>query len=127
MQTKKTQEYLKYEFSPNEARENAKKLARAIQQIAELELKKKQIMADLKSEADTAASDSAKLARWVNDGFDYRQIDCEVVFHAPREGYKTLIRLDTYEHVKNEPMTWPEKQDNLFEEIPTEPQPEEAA
>ena len=46
---KKITEYLKYQFSEDETRDNAKKLARKNQELAELELKKKQLAADIKS------------------------------------------------------------------------------
>lgn len=107
---KKVTEYLKYQFSEEETRENAKRLARKNQEIAELELKKKQLAADLKAEMDTAAADAARLARWVNDEYDFRMVDCEIMLNSPREGQKTMFRLDTGEVVKTEKMTADEMQ-----------------
>src|SRR5690242_13801523 len=108
--TKKVAEYLKYQFSTEETRENAKRLARKNQELAELELKKKQLAADIKSEIDTANADAAKLARWVNDEYDFRMVDCEVMLDSPSAGQKTVYRIDTGEIVKTEKMNSEEMQ-----------------
>lgn len=113
MKTKKVAEYLKYQFSPEETHENAKQLARKNQQLTELDLKKKQMAADLKSELDTATAETARLARWVNDEYDFRMVDCEVILDSPEAGQKTLYRLDTGEVVKTEKMTPEELQQVL--------------
>jgi hypothetical protein len=111
--TKKIAEYLKYQFSVEETRENAKRLARKNQELAELELKKKQLAADIKAEIDNANADAAKLARWVNDEYDFRMVDCEVMLDSPAAGLKTVYRLDTAEVVKQEKMSTEEMQQSL--------------
>jgi hypothetical protein len=111
--TKKIAEYLKYQFSVEETRENAKRLARKNQELAELELKKKQLAADIKAEIDNANADAAKLARWVNDEYDFRMVDCEVMLDSPTAGLKTVYRLDTAEVVKQEKMSTEEMQQSL--------------
>lgn len=113
MKTKKVSEYLKYTFSEDETRDNAKRLARKNQELAELELKKKQLMADLKAEMDKATADAATLARWVNDEYDFRMVECEVMLDSPREGQKTTYRIDTGEVVKTEKMSAEEMQQTL--------------
>jgi len=113
LRTAKTSEYLKYEFSADEARRNAKDLARQNQAAVELELKKKQLAADIKAEADAACSRIATLARWVNDGYDFRPIDCEIRFNDPIDGKKTIVRTDTGEVVKEIDMLPVEMQDEL--------------
>jgi hypothetical protein len=108
--TNKISEYLKYQFSEEETRENGKKLARKNQELAELDLKKKQLSADIKAETDAANADSARLARWVNDEYDFRMIECEVTLDSPTAGQKTLVRLDTGEIVNTENMSADELQ-----------------
>ena len=110
---KKVTEYLKYQFSEDETRDNAKKLARKNQELAELELKKKQLAADIKSEIDSANADAARLARWVNDEYDFRMVECEVILNSPIVGQKTTCRLDTGEIVKTDRMSSEEMQQNL--------------
>lgn len=46
-----------------------------------------------------------------------RPVDCAVQFHTPDVGNKTIIRLDTGEMVKVEPMSAEERQENLFDEL----------
>lgn len=111
--TKKVAEYLKYQFSEEETRENGKSLARKNQELTELELKKKQLTSDLKAEAESCTAAAAKLARWVNDEYDFRMVDCEVVLDSPEAGIKTMVRLDTGEVVKSEKMTADELQQAL--------------
>jgi hypothetical protein len=113
----KTTQYLKYAFSGHEREENARALARKTQALDEIERKKKQLMADLKAEQETAAAEVQKLARWVNDEYDYRMLDCMWHLHLPRNGMKTLVRVDTGELVEEREMNADELQEYLpFEE-----------
>ncbi len=111
--TKKVAEYLRYAFTEEETRDNAKKLARKNQELTELELKKKQLAADIKAETDAATADAARLARWVNDEYDFRMVDCEIMYDSPQVGQKTTYRIDTGEVVKTEKMTQDECQQAL--------------
>jgi len=113
LKPRKITEYLKYVFTEEETRENAKKLARKNQELAELELKKKQLAADIKSEIDSANAEAARLARWVNDEYDFRMVECEILFNSPQEKQKTVYRIDTGEVVKTEKMTGDELQAEL--------------
>lgn len=113
MKSRKVTEYLKYVFGAEETRENAKRLARKNQELAELELKKKQLAADIKAEMDAANAEAAKLARWVNDEYDFRMVDCEIMYNSPQERLKTIYRTDTGEVVKTEKMTSDECQAEL--------------
>ena len=116
----KAGEYLKYSFSRAEREENARTLARKTQALDEIEARKKQLTADLKAEMEAACVEVQKLARWVNDEYDYRIIDCEWTLHTPRTGMKRLARLDTGDVVKEVAMNTPEMQENLpFEEKAT--------
>ena len=113
----KSSEYLKYTFTPAERTDNARMLARKTQALSELELRKKRLAADIKAEQETAEAEVQRLARFVNDEYDYRIIDCEFTLHTPRTGLKTLVRLDTGEIVKEVAMTTDEMQQQLpFEE-----------
>lgn len=111
---------LKYEFSEAEDRQNAKELARQNQALVEAELKKKQVTADLKAEAENIAARIGKLSRWVNDGYDFREIQCKIVFNDPKNGTKSLYRTDTGELVESMQMEEWEKQSRLPLEIKDE-------
>ena len=56
-----------------------------------------------------------KLARILHERAEERMVDCVVQFHTPCEGIKRVIRMDTGEVVKENPMTNSEKQLNLFD------------
>ena len=109
----KCTEYLRYQFTPEETATNAQDLARKTQAIAELELMKKQLAADLKAKMDAALAEVAKLARWVNDGHDFRSLPCIVKFNDPRNGRKTIFREDTGEVVRTDDMDASESQEEL--------------
>jgi hypothetical protein len=126
----KVTEYLKYDFSLQENGENAQALARKNRALAEFGLKKKALSSDLKKEEDDINGEIAKLARFVTDAYDFRMIDCRVMFDSPEDGMKTIVRIDTGEVVRSERMSDDEKQRDLpfadsvqrpdtFEECPT--------
>jgi len=123
----KTTEYLRYDFTVPEQRENARTLARKTQALDEIDARRKRLMADLKAEEEAALAEVQKLARWVHDEYDYRMIDCECLLNTPRNGLKRLVRLDTGEVLKEVAMVSTELQENLpFEESHEEPAPEAA-
>lgn len=55
-----------------------------------------------------------KLARIISNRVETRMVRCAIQFHAPCEGMKRVVRMDTGEMVREEPMTDSEKQLNLF-------------
>ena len=104
-----TNEYVKYQFSDSEKRDMAQELAQKVsdQQIAEDE--KKAVMSDLKSKIDSLAAQSNSLATKLNNGYEMRNIKCEVekdytggvVYHR---------RTDTFEVVRERKMTDEDRQ-----------------
>ena len=55
-----------------------------------------------------------KLARIIRNRVEERMVRCFLQFHAPCEGMKRVVRMDTGEMVREEQMTGSEKQLNLF-------------
>lgn len=109
----KISEYLKYEFTFDEKSENAQVLARKTRSLAEFGLKKKQLSADLKKEEETLNAEIATSARHVTDGYDFRMIECSVKYDDPRDGAKTVYRVDNGEAVRTDRMEDHEKQRDL--------------
>lgn len=109
----KCAEYLKYDFSEDEQRENAQKLARKNRNLAEHALKKKQLAADLKLEEEGLNSDIATLSRHVTDAYDFRMVDCRIVYNMPMVGRKEISRIDTGELVRTDSMNEEERQEEL--------------
>lgn len=89
--------YLKVTFTREQRAEFALELARKTQHIVELELQKKQVATALKATIEEEATLQAKLARFVNDGYDYRDVEVRWMMHYPKNGQKTAVRLDTEE------------------------------
>jgi hypothetical protein len=107
------QEYLKYQFTELELKEKATQLARECREMEEVENEKKQINSDLKSKLDGHQAKISNLSNNINNGYEYRYIDCEVVLNKPIDGEKQIIRKDTGELVKQEAMTPSELQEEL--------------
>lgn len=53
------------------------------------------------------------LTRVLCEGWEYRDVICKVLWNKPKSGQKTIVRLDTGEHVEIEPMTEGERQEEL--------------
>jgi hypothetical protein len=109
----KTKEYLRYDFTSAEMMELAKLLARSNQEHEAIDQKKKAITKELASELEGKLSEVQRFSRLVNNGHDYRDIECEVRFDSPVAGMKTIIRLDNYEVVKECKMSDEDKQSAL--------------
>lgn len=106
---------VKYMFTETEKQEIATTLARANQRKVELEEQKKQVDADLKGQITDAETVIAREARKYTAGYEYRDVECRIDYHTPRQGMKQVRRMDTYELVRESEMTAAEMQDDLFE------------
>jgi hypothetical protein len=58
-----------------------------------------------------------KLGRVIRERAEHRMVQCMVLFHMPVEATKRIVRLDTGEVVREEPMTQGECQLNMFASI----------
>lgn len=121
--TQTIEKQLRYDFSAEENTANAKLLARTNQQLDESIEKRKRVNADLKADEARIAESITKLSRYVNDGYDFRQVACKVLFDNPRDGMKTIVRVDTGEIVETISMEDHERQGNLGLNNEDEPEP----
>jgi hypothetical protein len=115
-----TKEYLKYTFSPDETRVIGQRLADAAAAVENIKLRKKEVTKQLDSEIAKHETEVSQLARQIREGYEFRDVPCDVYYHHPREGWKTTYRTDTGAEVKCEAMSPYECQQSLFE------QPEQA-
>jgi hypothetical protein len=113
MQEKEVKKFLRYEFSQTELTEFSKSLAREVQDIASLELAKKEAMTGFAAQIEARKSEINKLARNISNRHEYRNIDCAVEFHKPNTGWKQIVRKDTGEIVEECAMTTTEMQEQL--------------
>lgn len=109
----KTTEFLKYVFSEEELRQFAKELARQSTMAAEAQEEKKAVVAQYSERIASCQTNISKLSRFINNGYEHRNIDCSVLFHAPTQGSKTITRVDTGEIVKIVAMSQDELQETL--------------
>lgn len=102
--TKTIKEHLRYEFTEKEMRDIAKDLAKGNQDLESIEREKKQVVAAFAARATETAARVSRLAGYIREGYDYRDVECQVNFHLPRTGVKTIWRMDTGETVREVPM-----------------------
>ena len=104
---------VKYAFSRTELLELGETLARATDEVSDIEARKKEVMADLSADLKRANGRVFALARQVKDKFEYRQTACIAAYGVPRAGLKTLRRADTGEEIEVLPMDETEMQQGL--------------
>lgn len=109
---KKVKEFLKYTFTREEIEEHAGNLARKFGELEHQKLQKKEVVKAIDADISRIESRISELAAWVKDGYEYRNIDCEMVYNYDRRE-KIVTRLDTYEIVKRITMTANELQQDL--------------
>lgn len=113
---------LPHKFTEQETGELAKKLATKIQASTSLDEEKKAVNSDFKARADMYVAEINLLSGKISNGFESRLTECELKYHFPNDGDKTITRLDTLE-------SWTERMDsdewNLFNQaLDSEPQPD---
>ena len=110
LRSAKTSEYLRYDFTEPEFVEHARTLGRLNQELARAEDRKKSVTAELAADVKRHQDEVANQSRLVSNGYEYRDIECEIQFHVPEKGKKTIIRTDSGEVVRVGFMTGEEMQ-----------------
>jgi hypothetical protein len=123
MEEKKvTKEYLKCILTEVEIKDAGAQLARRYSEISDLEDAKKSVMSDFKAKIDSATADASGLARKIQNGYEFRNIDCEEIWDY-EDKVVEVVRTDTGEAIRTRPMKQEELQENLF--VETGPEKEE--
>lgn len=100
-----------------ELEEKARQLAHECQRRGDTEDQKKQVVSEFKAKLDAITATINQLSGHINNGFEYRDVDCEVRMHTPQVNTKTIVRMDTGECVEAQDMTPEEMQEKIdFEE-----------
>lgn len=94
-------------------------LARTLQELEQVNDELDGIKADFKGRIEGLEKSSKKSRQILVQGFEFKWVTCKVLYNDPKNGDKTLIRLDTGEVVRIEEMNYGECQENL----PLENQP----
>lgn len=89
--------YLRYDFTAPEIHDLSLKLANKTQEKASLESEKKSVTAQYASQISSCVADISSLSNKVANGYEMRKVECEIKYHLPEQGRKTIIRKDTGE------------------------------
>lgn len=108
--TLKVKEFLEYQFTDDELKEFSSELARTTQEKSSLEKEKTAVTSEFKAKIDAKAASTENLSRKITNGREHRYIECELAMNTPKNGRKTLTRLDTEEIVWERNMTPEEMQ-----------------
>lgn len=96
---------LRYDFSAVEIHDLSLQLAKKNKEVVSLEEEKKAITSQFKSKIDEATASVNVLSEKVASGFEYREVDCDIIFHKPQQGKKTVVRRDNGKTTSVETMT----------------------
>jgi septum formation inhibitor MinC len=124
---KKISMHLRCILTDEEKLAAGRELAESTNQLNEIESDKKRVSDDFKAKASTAEAQIGILSNKLRSGYEFRQVECLVVFDDPKPGEKTIYRTDIKvakkpgETVEVRRMTEEEKQRQLILE-PTLPE-----
>lgn len=113
MAEKQVIEEVKYEFTRSELLALGDELARANDEVRELEARKKEATSQISAELKKADGRRFTLAGKIRDRYEMREVQCIAYFGVPRAGMKTIRRADNGEELHQAPMTADEMQAGL--------------
>lgn len=106
---------LRHNFSDQEIHDLAIKLATKNREATNVEEEKKAVTSEFKFKTDMLKAEINLLSTKIGNGYEMRDVECEVQYHVPEAGTKLLTRMDTGE-------TWSERMTseewNLFNQSP---------
>jgi hypothetical protein len=117
-------EAVKYTFSQTEIRELGEALAREAQNVFDLRERKSSVVAELTAQIKQANGRVAELTTRINNGYELREVECMIMLETPRPGMKRIIRIDTNDTIREEPMTAAEMQGSFGFNEGNDPRPE---
>jgi hypothetical protein len=89
--------YLRYDFTATEIYELSMKLANKTQDKSRVVEEKKSVTSQYKSQLDALDAELSGYSSKVANGYEMRKVECEILYHKPEQGKKTIIRKDTNE------------------------------
>lgn len=95
---------LRYNFSKDEIFEKGKTMAHLSSELSDLEEEKKAVASDFKAKIEAKKASISLMGNHINNGYEYREVECEVTMNDPTPGMKTVVRKDTNEVVETIPM-----------------------
>lgn len=114
MQVQKITRLLKYEFKEDELKEMSDTVFKNIGTVNQLHGEKKASNASFGAKIKGLEEMNSEYAELIQAGHEERSIACEVTMNKPKDGIKTIVRLDTNESWE-EPMT---QHENTIDNLP---------
>ena len=90
-----------------------KESAEVTREITLLEEEKKSIASNFTSRISEKEARRSRLSNSVSDGFEFREILCDIKYNSPKDGLKQVVRKDNGEVVEELPMNEQELQEEL--------------
>jgi hypothetical protein len=116
-----------WDFSPDELRQKGQDLAHALEKRDEMEIVEKGRREAFKGEWEEISGQVRMISSHIRRRGMLKPVACLIRFHHPLVGTKQIVREDTGEVVKEEPMSASECQEHLFERQPEEPRADAVA
>lgn len=114
-------EYLRCEFTEPELVAMSRTVAREIESIVSAQETLKEVRTSIGAQIAAHDKRMQELSRLINQGYEYRNVACEVQFDMPESGFKTITRCDNGSECRVEPMTAFDRQGRLpLEDVPEE-------
>lgn len=86
---------LRYDFTAVEIHDLSMDLASKTKEIVTLKKQKTSAVSQYTAKINEAEANCNNLSNKVADGYEHRDIDCDVFFNQPVQGKKTIIRKDS--------------------------------
>jgi hypothetical protein len=96
---------LRYDFTAVEVHELSVQLANETKKVGALTEEKKSVTSQWTAKINEAKAACNNLSFKVADGYEHREVECEVILNQPANGKKTIIRKDSNTLVGVEAMT----------------------
>lgn len=103
------------DLDERELAEVAQRLGLTTLKIDEVEAERAEVSKGFREQLSGLRESARKLSTVLQNRAEVRPVECYVMFHVPAQGTKRIIRKDTGEVHREEPMTAAECQQNLFE------------
>jgi hypothetical protein len=113
MKSSRLYEQVKYNFKADELRELGAMLARETQAVYDLRDQKAEATAAINARIKQADRRASDLTLKINNGYELREVEVMQELEEPRPGMKRIRRMDTGEHLRDEPMSAEEMQSSF--------------
>jgi len=104
------------ELDQAEITDRAQQLSSTVVRFDEVEIEKKNSAKFYSDQLASLGGTIRRLSTVIRQRAESRPVVCAIMFHSPVQGSKRIVRKDTGEIVRDEPMSALEHQNNLFEE-----------